>query len=146
MEIKKAFKGLSPLVAVIVLIGITLIVAGIVATYTQQLTQRQFSTVAECSQGKVIIQGATYNDATDTLNLFVYNYGRINLTFNTLLTKLDGSVTKVTTTNFAPAGEITTFTIGSVANDLREATIQSAECQGAIQDLIPSTFIKGMGA
>ena len=141
---KKGFKGVSPLVAVIVLIGITLIVAGIVATYTQQLAQRQFSTVAECSQAKVIIQGATYDETLQQLKLIVYNYGRIDLNFNTLVTFLDGSVIKAPDTTLVGSGEIVTITLDSITSNIREATIQSEECQGTIQDLIPSTFIKGV--
>lgn len=145
----KRLKGLSPLVAVIVLIGITLIVAGIVATYTQQLAQRQFSTVAECSQAKVIIQGATYDGSgpVKSLNLVVYNYGRIDLTFDTLLTFTNGSVEKASIVggnSTVASGEIKTFTVNGVASNLREATIQSLECQRTIQDLIPGTFIKGL--
>ncbi|MCK4497036.1 MAG: type IV pilin, partial [Candidatus Aenigmarchaeota archaeon] len=86
-------KGVSPLIAVIVLIAFTLIVAGMLATWASRFARETLPTT-ECFNIDVIIQGATYDTPTGTLNLYVKNRGAITLTFDTLIKYQNGTITQ----------------------------------------------------
>ncbi len=135
------FKGVSPLVAVITLIAFTLIIAGFLANWATQFTQRQTQQIQYCLGAEAIIQGATY-DSGD-LNLYVNNRGDVDLTFDIILKFDDGSVTKPSGTYTADAGELSTFSISGVPGNLTEASIQGQECKSA-QDFVGRSWINGL--
>ncbi|MBI4020577.1 MAG: type IV pilin [Candidatus Aenigmarchaeota archaeon] len=140
----KALKGVSPLIAVILLIALTLIIAGILATFTQNIATRTISGSQRCQNAKVIIQGATYEKTISNLTMVVYNYGDIDLTFDTLLSYQNGTILQGPGVNTTSGGIVTSdFRVWS---NLDEVTIKSKECSGTIQDLLPRTFIRGLGA
>ncbi|RLJ09775.1 MAG: hypothetical protein DRP15_02485 [Candidatus Aenigmatarchaeota archaeon] len=136
-------KGVSPLIAVIMLIAFTMIVAGILATWTTNYARQQYATFQACSEAKAYIQGGSYDPSTQTLNVVVYNNGKVDLNFIVLLTYKDGTVTKYPTEFNVSAGDVRTFTLTGVSSNLQEVTIQSKECPGA-QDLLQYTYIKGL--
>ena len=136
-------KGVSPLVAVITLIAVTLILAGFLANWATQFSQSQIRNVQQCLDAQAIIQGAVYDSGSDMLSLYVNNGGTVDLTFDILLTFADGSVSKPSGTYEADAGELVTFTISSVNDTLSEASIQSKECRGA-QDFVGRAWINGL--
>ena len=138
-------KGISPLVAVVALIGITLIISGILTSYATRFTTNQLSQLQECTDASVIIQGARYENGT--LYLYVKNRGSVDLSFDVLMTKNNGEIwqAQATTGNFSvSAGQLSTFTVNDVGlndvDDTKEATIQARECRN-VQDFISSSFI-----
>lgn len=135
-------KGVSPLIAVIVLIAFTLIVAGMLATWASRFARETLPTT-DCFNIDVIIQGATYDPGTSTLNLYVKNRGTIALTFDTLLKYQNGTITQAGQTYTADANQLRTFTFTGISNTLEEATIQSQECT-SVQDFIKRQFITGL--
>lgn len=139
----KTLKGVSPLVAVIFLIGVTLIIAGFLANWATQFTSSQISKTQFCLEASVIIQGATYSDAENQLNLYVDNSGESELTFYTLLEYENGTIVRDSVEYVVSPGELETFTIDNVWDSLKEATIKSKECQG-VQDFVSSTWITGL--
>jgi flagellin-like protein len=143
MSGNKMFKGVSPLVAVITLIAFTLIIAGFLANWATQFTQRQTQDIQRCLGAEAIIQGATYDSGSNTLNLYVNNRGDVDLTFDVLLTFDDGSVTKPSGTYQADAGELATFSLAGVTDNLTEATVQGKECKSA-QDFVGRSWINGL--
>jgi flagellin-like protein len=137
-------KGISPLVAVIMLIALTLIISGILATWVTQLAQSQRNALEYCLSSSVLIQGAKYNAGTQTLSLYVDNRGKVDLNFTIILKYSDGTITKDSTLVPVEAGKLGTITQTGVVNTLSEATIQSDECPGA-QDFVQRRSIKGLG-
>lgn len=135
-------KGVSPLIAVIVLIAFTLIVAGMLATWASRFARDTLPTT-ECFNIDVIIQGATYESSTSTLNLYVKNRGTMELTFDTLLKYQNGTITQAGQEYTVDGGQLRTFTFSGVSNTLEEATIQSQECTN-VQDLIQRQWITGL--
>ena len=136
-------KGISPLVAVIMLIAFTMIVAGILATWTTNFAQRQRVKIEFCTEASAYIQGGTYDSGTNTLNLVVYNNGKVPLSFISILTYKNGTVHKASTTWNISAGDIETLSISGVSSNLEQVTIQSKECPG-VQDLLYYYNIKGL--
>ena len=136
-----ARKGISPLIATIMLIAFTMIIAGILATWTTNFATRQRVQIEFCSDAGAYIQGGTYDSGT--LNLVVFNNGKVPLSFIGLLTYQNGTVYRYPTTlDNVTAGSIRTFSM-SVSSDLDQATIQSKECTG-VQDLLYSRNIRGL--
>jgi len=136
-----ARKGISPLIATIMLIAFTMIIAGILATWTTNFATRQRVQIEFCSDAGAYIQGGTYDSGT--LNLVVFNNGKVPLSFIGLLTYQNGTVYRYhTTLDNVTAGSIRTFSM-SVSSDLDQATIQSKECTG-VQDLLYSRNIRGL--
>jgi len=139
-------KGVSPLVAVVALIGITLIISGILTSYATRFTSTRLSQLQECTDAGVIIQGARLQGGT--LYLYVKNRGNINLDFDVLITKDNGEIWQPSGNFNTSAGQLTTFTIVDqgtthLVADTREATIQAKQCSN-VQDFISSSFITGL--
>jgi flagellin-like protein len=140
---KRKRKGVSPLIAVIVLIAFTLIVAGMLATWASRFA-RQTLPQTDCFSVDVLIQGATYEPSTSTLNLYVkYRKGTAPLTFDTIFKYQNGTIYQSGQTYTLDPGQLTTFTFTGIPNTLDEATIQSRECTTA-QDFIERQFITGL--
>jgi flagellin-like protein len=136
-------KAISPLIAVIMLIAFTMIIAGVLATWTTNFATRQRVQIEFCSDAGAYIQGGTYDTGTSTLNLIVFNNGKVPLSFRGLLTYNNGTTMVYPTILNTTAGSISTFTMTGVSSDLDQATIQSKECTG-VQDLLYSRNIRGL--
>jgi len=152
-------KGISPLVAVVMLIAFTLIVAGMLATFVTQMTETQTRAAKVCTDARVLLKKAVWTNVSvpdGNLTLTVYNYGKTNLRFKALLsysneTRHAGGVASHDKTFPVDAGRIEVVTLEGVSDDLTEVTIKSMqcdapcyECQGA-QDFLPYIDIKGLG-
>jgi len=138
-------KAISPLIAVIMLIAFTMIIAGILATWTTNFATRSRVQIEFCSDAGAYIQGGTYDSANNgTLNLVVFNNGKVPLNFIGILSYKNGTAVRYASTlDNVTAGSIRTFTMSGVGSDLDQATIQSKECTG-VQDLLYSRNIRGM--
>lgn len=150
-------KGVSPLIAVIVLIALTMIVAGIIATFTQTFSQRTLGEAATCSTASAIISGASYDGSE--LTVVIENDGDLDLSFDVAvvfsdLSRSDDEGSTITATPSLPlsviagAKDSVTFSdsSGSVPSNINQVTIKSVECQGIIQDFLPADFIIGLGS
>lgn len=157
-----ARKAISPIIAVVLLIGVVLVIGGVVASFVTQIVnnQQDQAIVAQRCLGengaKVILQNAIYNPTSDNLTLIVYNYGNVNLAFIPTVEYYDtskhaGSQLLEAFSSFAVnAGSIQTITLHGVEDDITKVTIQSATCDppcyrcpGA-QDTLLSTNIRGL--
>jgi flagellin-like protein len=139
-----ARKGISPLIAVIMLIAFTMIIAGILATWTTNFAVSKRTQIEFCSEAKGYIQGGTYTSANNgTLNLIINNNGKVDLTFYGILTYKNGNVSRYPGTQNVSANDIQTFQMTGVSSDLEQATIQSKECTG-VQDLLYYYNIRGL--
>lgn len=144
----KKLRGISPLVAVIMLIAFTLIVAGILAGWATQFAQTQRRTVETCIDARVLLQRGNYDRNSQNLTLVVYNYGRVPLELFTLLTYKDMKLHPTGTESFperlnVSAGSIAAFIIPEVTPDLSEVMIQSEQCPG-VQDILRDIDITGL--
>lgn len=149
-------KGISPLVAVIMLIAFTLIVAGILAGFVTQLTETQRASAEHCVDARVLLKKGTYTAADDSLKLTIYNYGKVPLRLQALLTYSNETLhpqgTYIHNETFDVSnGKIELFTINGVKDDLIEVTVKSVKCDPpcyecpAAQDFLKYTDIKGIG-
>lgn len=139
-------KGISPLIAVIMLIAFTMIVAGILAGWATQFVQTQRSELQFCSKAQILIQRAYFDSGSSNLNLAVYNTGSVPLSgFSVIMTYSNQTITTAkfenTTINYQEIGTIAV----PIDNTLSEVVVQSLQCRGA-QDLVGRYYIQGLGA
>ncbi len=138
-------KGVSPIIAVILLIAFTLVVAGMVAAWVTQFVQQQRTVQTICAEAGFRIRGGYYTASSDQLSITVDNFKKTDLTFRIILEYEDGSIESPETIHSITAGAIETFSASSVADTLKTVTIRSEECQGA-EDQLSALYIKGLGA
>ena len=150
-------RGISPLVAVVMLIAFTLIVAGVLAGFVTQLTETKQASIEHCMDAAAMLKKGTYDPASENLSLTIYNYGGIPLSFQALLTysnesRHGGIDTIISDEKFyIEDGNINKFNIENVTDDLIEVTIKSVKCDppcyecSGVQDLLKYSEIRGIG-
>jgi len=83
-------KGISPLVATVLLIAVTMTLAGIIAFWgssfvrTSLPTENQTQTLQACTGGSIRLISSNYNSSTSTLSLTIYNDGVQRLTITNI--------------------------------------------------------------
>ena len=130
-------KGISPLVAVIMLIAFTMIVAGILAGWATRFATEQRSMLEKCVRSNIVIKKVVYADPN--LNMMLYNAGTVPLKgFSVIVTyDEDGpsmpSAWRINSTLNANSFETFIHNLTNTSVDYIE--VRSEECQGAY-DLI----------
>lgn len=136
-------KGISPLVAVIMLIAFTMVVAGILASWATQFATTQREQIQTCSEARILLQKGLYNNATQTLDILILNDGGVPLSgFTALLTRTNESVSSYLRNMTIAVGSIETFSI-NVSRDIKQVVVRSDECRGA-QDMLLKYNINGL--
>ena len=139
-----ARKGISPLVAVILLIAFTLVVAGVVASWATTFAQSQRREIQFCTDARLLIYRADYvGGSNGTLSLQILNNGKADLTVFALLTYNNGSVFKDSSQANISKEQIGTLAIPTT-NQLSDVTVKSTRCEGA-QDFIRNSDVYGLG-
>jgi flagellin-like protein len=139
-------RGISPLIAVIMLVAFALIVSGIVISWGIGFTESKRSEVQLCSKAQILLERAYYNQNTGNINLVVHNTGKVPLTgFTVLISYTNGTVTS--SGNQYKDYEIQPDDISIFPTDfgagLKEAVVQSKQCKGA-QDMVIVYDIQGL--
>jgi len=138
----KSFRGISPLVAVVMLIAFTLLVAGILGGLVTQFAQEQRAIMQYCTGARVLLLSGIYSG--DKVTLSIQNFGDVELTFSVLQTHKNGTVSKLPETIMIGANEVDQLVLDNmVISDIVELTVQSQECAGA-QDLIKASGLKAV--
>jgi|GEM_PF-1022321 len=107
---RDASKGISPLVAAVLLIAVTMTVAGLLAYWASSFVTTSLpetnETATECRFADFSIYSCTHTNSTDTLNVILENLKNIELrNLRTFLFYKDGSVSDPINLNESlPAG------------------------------------------
>ena len=132
-------KAVSPLVAMVMLIGVTLLIAGILGTFATQFAVQQRQQIQYCTGARVLLLSGAAQSVGEELSdvtLNVQNFGDVDLTFDLLETFANGTVLRIREDIAISAGEIEQIMLDDTDLSLAEEfTIRSLECAGA-QDLI----------
>ncbi len=141
-------KGISPLIAVIMLIAFTMIVAGILAGWATTFVTTQREELQFCSKAQLLIQRAYYEPETSTngtLTLHVLNTGSVALKGFSVRTIYKKNASAIHINSTIQPQDIKTITVDITdPNNLDQVIIQSVECRGA-QDMITRYDIQGIG-
>jgi flagellin-like protein len=153
-------KGISPLIAVIMLIAFTMIVAAILAVWAQNYAQAQTQQMQICIDSGLYIHTARWIPGVSPdgeLKVIAKNTGQHDLTFTVILeyenetrhpdivevVDEDGDG-EVDTYNIT-VNEFRTITVSDVSDDLKEASIRSVLCGDfGIYDMVGKNYISGL--
>lgn len=137
-------RGISPLIATIMLIAFSLMVSGIFYAWLSQFSYSEREGFQTCSKAQISLQKAYYNTQTGNINIVVYNTGSIPLTGFTVLLSSDQE-TK-TNKDFlkkkVEANDIGLFPI-RYETGIRSMVVQSIECRNA-QDMVSVYDVEGL--
>ena len=138
-------KGISPLIAVIMLIAFTMIVAGILAGWATQFVTQSRAELQFCARAQLLIQRAYFDDTTNQTTIALFNTGDVPL--EGFAVRLTYQNETITSTKFEDMNisyqDIKTVTMNS-DDTLKQIVVQSLECRGA-QDMVGRYDIQGLG-
>jgi len=113
-------KGLSPLIAAVILIAATMIVAGILAAWTARFTEERLEEAAvvtggtECFGARVELRLGSYSDVSKDLKLILDNKRSIDLTLTNLFLIYSDKIENKTLDVTLKGNEIKTITVDTV--------------------------------
>lgn len=138
-------KGISPLIAVIMLIAFVLVVSGIFYSWVSQFTYSQREEFQMCSRARIVVHDAYYNQGTGNINIVVYNTGDVLLKGFTVLVS-SGEARAPEVVKFLEkeiqAKDIGLFTVEH-NEDIDSMVVQSVECK-SVQDMIRIYDVEGL--
>jgi flagellin-like protein len=125
-----ASKGISPLVASVLLIAITMTVAGVLALwatgFVKERTGAFNATSPECDFAHFRIYSCTYNSNTSTINLILNNEGNVELkSLTAFIIYSNNSVSETPLTGTLPPNTLKSYSIPGVASDYTSLTIRT---------------------
>ena len=128
-------KGISPLVAVIMLIAFTMIVAGILAGWATRFATEQRATLEKCVRANLVIKKAIYDTSSGNVSLMLYNAGTVPLKDFQVQVTYDESGSPIPSTwnieTTLSANSFETFSHNLTDPNVEFIEIRSVECQGA---------------
>jgi flagellin-like protein len=142
---KSKRKGISPLVAVIMLIAFTMIVAGILAGWATRFATDQRNMLEKCVRASLLIQTAVYETSTSNITIMLYNPGAVSLRdFNVQVTYDDNGPLMPST--WVIQSTMATNSFQTYIHNLSDANIdrievRSVECPGAYDLMISDDVI-----
>jgi len=133
-------KGISPLIAAILLIAFTLAVATFLSTWSTQFTKErteEFSKVgkelsSQCQYANLQIETAIYDEVDDKIVAVVWNMGKTDLSnFQFLIYYSDVNISTLSPTDSnitLSTGDFHTFTVYNVTSIPKKIQVRSLNC------------------
>ena len=150
-------KGISPLIAVIMLIAFTMVVAAILAVWAQHYASTQTQHMQICIESGLYIHTARWTATTapdGDLKIVIRNTGSHDLAFNVILeydneTRHPDIVYVIGGSNPTEynisVNEYKTITLSDIGDDLKEARVWSVLCGDyGIYDMVNKAYITGL--
>jgi hypothetical protein len=126
------------------LIGFTLLVAGLIGGYVTQIAQQQGTMIRYCSGARILLLSGVKSPSgqLSDVTFSIHNFGDVDLTLDLLQTYANGTVRKLPASQTIKAGEVGQMTVTGIdLSDASEFTVRSQECPGAA-DFISVTDLK----
>ena len=127
-------KGVSPLVAAVLLIAVTMTIAGMLAYWAQGFVRQQtaeFSNqtiVTRCQFANFEVFSCAYNTSTQDVRIILHNFASVELkNFTAFVVYPDGKVTDTKLNGTLPTGFIKSYTIPSVSSGYSNILVKT-EC------------------
>ncbi len=123
-------KSISPILATVLIISLTLTVAFLISNWTENISQTQTEKISEnmekkinCESSGIAVENATYDCSEGRLSLSVYNSGNINLKefkVQIKLTNLSSYTYDLSPESYVYPGETKTYYVEYLPFDLEE--------------------------
>jgi flagellin-like protein len=137
-------RGISPLIATIMLIAFSLVVSGIFYAWISQFSYSEREEFQVCSKAQIILQKAYYNAESGNINLVVYNTGSVPLTGFVVLisSEQETKTNKDFLKKKVEANDIGLFPVRQETG-IKSMVVQSVECRNA-QDMVSVYDVEGL--
>jgi len=127
-----SLKGISPLIAAVLLIAVTMTIAGVLAywasTFVQSgLQQSANQTVAtECNFGNFVVNACSYNAATSKMTFILDNIGTVHLSNITVFVVYpDNTLNSTSVAGDLPSGTLRSYSVDAVAGGFSTVRIRT---------------------
>lgn len=124
-----SFKGISPLVATVLLIGVTMAIAGLLAVFGQNLVSEQLSTsldepvAGECGFGNFVVDRCSYDPTGQTMTLVLHNVGTVDLNNVTASIDYGTNITNTPVLGSLASGSRIAFTAQGVESGFNKVVV-----------------------
>ncbi len=131
-------KGISPLVAAVLLIAVTMTIAGMLAYWASGFVRQQVtsfsnqSITSECNFANFGVYACNYNTSAEKVNLILENRGNIEIKNITMFVIYsDGALAEKSLNHSLPGGTsgLKSYSISGVKSDYSSITLRT-ECPG----------------
>lgn len=129
-------KGISPLVAAVLLIAVTMTIAGILAYWASSFTRAQISAfenqtvTTECSFANFRFYTCKYDSSTGTMSFILDNPSNVNLKdLVAFIIYRNNTIQQIPLDKDLPANQIQSFSISGISSDYSSITIRT-HCPG----------------
>lgn len=124
-------KGISPIVAAVLLIAITMTIAGVLAywssTFVSTTLPTENTTVAQCRVAQFEFLNCRYNSSSQNLIFSLNNVRTVDLSkLLAFIEFANGTVTNGISLNATlPSGEIRSYTLGNIPSDFANLVVKT---------------------
>jgi len=121
-------KGISPIVAAVLLIAVTMTIAGVLAYWSSTFVERQLPEVeTQCKFANFVFESCTYNSTTQKINFILNNRRNIDLkNLTAYITYTNNTVSSGISLNATLLGnELKSFTISSISSDFSSVLVKT---------------------
>lgn len=125
-------KGISPLVAAVLLIAVTMTIAGVLAYWASTFVRGQTDTFAnqtvasECNFASFVVEACSYDQANERMTFILNNVGSIDLNNVTVFTIYpDNTVNSTGTGQGLPSATLKSFSVSGVSPGFSTVSIRT---------------------
>lgn len=121
-------KGISPIVAAVLLIAVTMTIAGVLAYWSSTFVERQLPEIeTQCKFANFVFESCTYNSTTQKISLILNNRRSIDLkNLTAYITYANNTVSSGISLNATLLGnELKSFSIPSISSDFSSILIKT---------------------
>lgn len=135
-------KGISPLIATVLLIAVTMTLAGVLAYWASTFVKSGLEvssnqTVStECNFGNFVVEACSYDNAAQKVSFILNNIGTVGLSNITVFTIYpDNSLNFTQLNGTLPSSRLVPFTVNGVVPGFSKLTIRTS-CPNVFEDTI----------
>lgn len=126
------YKAISPLVAAVLLIAVTMTIAGVLAYWASSFVRSQITlfenqtATSECNFGNFLVYLCSYNTNTSKINIILNNVGKIDLRdLVVYVIYQNNSISSFELNETLPSGGLKPFSLTGVSSDYSKISIKT---------------------
>lgn len=135
-------KGISPLVATVLLIAVTMTIAGVLAVFAQNLVGENLRRASsqpistECQFGNFFVDACSYDSSAGRMNFILNNVGTVTLTNITAFVIYPNNTLNFTEVNGTlPSGSLRSFQVSGIASGFNKVQFRT-QCPSVSQESV----------
>ena len=123
-------KGISPIVAAVLLIAITMTIAGVLAYWSQSFVSTTLpvenTSIAECRIAQFVFLSCRYNATGQSIAFSLNNIRGVNLGITAFIEYANGTISSGTSVGTLSSNTIKSFNVSGVSSDFTSLVIKTS--------------------